>query len=86
MIELVVIGMLNALCFWKRPVYILIPVSMIDVIYGLIYGISGGTTPIYNSTKFWEGLVIVILGLSIFIYEFVWIEVLKKILSGEKSK
>ncbi len=78
MTELAVIGMLNTLCFWKKLTYMWVPVAMMNIIFGLIYATSGNTTPIYNSTLFWEGLVIVILGLCMFLYEFLWLEVLNR--------
>ena len=37
MTELAIVLGLNALCFWKRPVYVLVPVAMLDVIFGLIW-------------------------------------------------
>ena len=78
MTEIAIIGMLNGLYFWKRPVYLSILAAMVDVIYGLVYAVSGSTTPVYNSTTFWVGLAITILGVCIFIYEFIWVEVFKK--------
>ena len=78
MIDILLIGLLNALCFWKRPVYLLVPVSMVDVIYGFIYAVSKNVTPVYNSTAFWIGLVVVILGICIFCYEFIWLVILKR--------
>ncbi|GEM_PF-2640887 len=78
MTELILVGMLNALCFWKRPVYVMVPVAMLDVIYGLVYATSGNTNPIYNSTAFWEGLVVAIMGIGIFVYEFVWVEIFRR--------
>ena len=78
MTELAIVGGLNALCFWKRPVYVMVPVAMLDVIYGLIWATSKNTTPIYNSTAFYEGLVIALMGIGIFVYEFIWLEIFKK--------
>ena len=76
--ELAIIVLFNTLCFWKRPFFMLVPVAMLDVIYGLLYATSTNVVPVYNSTVFWEGLVIAILGLYIFIHDFVWVGVLKR--------
>jgi hypothetical protein len=69
MIELTIIGLVNALAFWQRGRnynFLFIPAAALDFIYGFIFAVSGDIP----STTFYEGITIVAIGLYCFFGEF----------------
>jgi hypothetical protein len=76
-IELAIVGISNALCFWERPIYLMVSVAMLDVLHSPMHA-TVNLRPIYDSTAIWEGLAISIMGMGIFICEFVQVAIFKQ--------